>query len=109
MLEAVQETVQEAMQKGPGEEEMVSILGFLLEAFCPSTTFLFVEELATEQGISLSFCSITSATIASMSATLEIFEIFEQLSSRSSCDKLSEDFDELSNALTFGQLNKSLL
>ena len=66
MLEAAQEAVQEAVQKAP-EEEMVSILGFLLEAFCPSTTFLFVEELATEQGISLSFFSITSVTIALIS------------------------------------------
>ena len=88
---------------------MVSVLAFLLEAFFLSTTFLFVEELATESGIYILWCSITSATIALISWTLEIFDIPEQLSSRFSCDKLSEDFDELSNALTFGELYKSLL
>ena len=77
---------------------MVSVLAFFMEAFFPTTTFLFVEELATETGIFLSFCSMKSATIATISWALE------QLSSGFSCDKLSEDFDELSNALTFGEL-----
>ena len=71
--EAVQLAEQKAVQLAP-EEWMASILGFLFEACCPSTTFLFAEELSTEQGKSLSFFPITPVTIALINSMLQTVE-----------------------------------